>query len=115
MGLVQTEYGLCYTADTGFYQYSDFDDCGLYIGDTGTLFCSQAKKIKNVYHLIYECSNIVLAQYKAQKGKGERSEITKFNENILEYLDELYWSLRNETYTPGEYRIKIIYESLKRG
>lgn len=37
MGLVQTEYGLCYTADTGFYQYSDFDDCGLYIGDTGTL------------------------------------------------------------------------------
>ena len=48
MGLVQTEYGLCYTADTGFYQYSDFDDCGLYIGDTGTLFCSQAKKIKNV-------------------------------------------------------------------
>ena len=114
MGLVQTEYGLCYTADTGFYQYSDFDDCGLYIGDTGTLFCSQAKKIKNVYHLIYECSNIVLAQYKAQKGKGERSEITKFNENILEYLDELYWSLRNETYTPGEYRIKIIYEPKER-
>ena len=53
------EYGLCYTADTCFNQYSDFEDCGLYVGDTGKIFISQAKKIKNVYHLIYECSNPV--------------------------------------------------------
>lgn len=85
MGLVQTEYGLCYTADTGFYQYSDFDDCGLYIGDTGTLFCSQAKKIKNVYHLIYECSNIVLAQYKAQK---ERVNAQKLQSSM-----RTFWSI----------------------
>lgn len=52
MGVVKTEYGLCYTADTCFNQYSDFEDCGLYVGDTGKIFISQAKKIKNVYHLI---------------------------------------------------------------
>lgn len=75
MGVVKTEYGLCYTADTCFYQYSDFEDCGLYVGDTGKIFISQAKKIKNVYHLIYECSNLIRAQYKAQQGKGERTEI----------------------------------------
>lgn len=114
MGVVKTEYGLCYTADTCFYQYSDFEDCGLYVGDTGKIFISQAKKIKNVYHLIYECSNLIRAQYKAQQGKGERTEITKFNENILENLDGLYWDLRNETYTPGEYRIKVIYEPKER-
>ena len=51
MGVVKTEYGLCYTADTCFNQYSDFEDCGLYVGDTGKIFISQAKKIKNVYHL----------------------------------------------------------------
>lgn len=71
MGVVKTEYGLCYTADTCFNQYSDFEDCGLYVGDTGKIFISQAKKIKNVYHLIYECSNLIRAQYKAQQGKGE--------------------------------------------
>ena len=89
MGVVKTEYGLCYTADTCFNQYSDFEDCGLYVGDTGKIFISQAKKIKNVYHLIYECSNLIRAQYKAQQGKGERTEISKFNENILENLDSL--------------------------
>ena len=114
MGVVKTEYGLCYTADTCFNQYSDFEDCGLYVGDTGKIFISQAKKIKNVYHLIYECSNLIRAQYKAQQGKGERTEISKFNENILENLDSLYWDLRNETYTPGEYRIKVIYEPKER-
>ena len=114
MGVVKTEYGLCYTADTCFYQYSDFENCGLYVGDTGKIFISQAKKIKNVYHLIYECSNLIRAQYKAQQGKGERTEISKFNENILENLDSLYWDLRNETYTPGEYRIKV-YMSRKKG
>lgn len=113
-GVVKTEYGLCYTADTCFNQYSDFEDCGLYVGDTGKIFISQAKKIKNVYHLIYECSNLIRAQYKAQQGKGERTEISKFNENILENLDSLYWDLRNETYTPGEYRIKVIYEPKER-
>ena len=35
-------------ANTYLYQYSDFEDCGLYIGDTGKLACSPSKKLKNV-------------------------------------------------------------------
>lgn len=114
MGLVSTEYGLCYDPNTSLYQYSDFEDCGIYVGDTGKIFLSQSKKIKNVYHLLYESGNMIQAQYKAQQGKGERTEITKFNENIIENLDALYWMLRDETYIPGEYRIKTIYEPKER-
>lgn len=114
MGTVRTKYGMCYTANTSFYQYEDFDDCGIYVGDTGKIFISQSKKIKNVYPLIYDIKNLTLAQYKAQKGKGERTEITEFNNNITEKLDELYWMLRNGTYEPGEYRVKVIYEPKER-
>lgn len=104
MGLARTEY--C--------QYSDFEDCGIYVGNTGKIFGSQSKRIKNVYHLLYDCGNILLAQYKAQKGKGERTEITRFNENITECLDAIYWMLRDETYIPGKYREKVIYEPKER-
>ena len=57
-------------ANTYLYQYSDFEDCGLYIGDTGKLACSPSKKLKNVYHLLYTNENLCLAQYNAQHGKG---------------------------------------------
>lgn len=94
--------------------YSDYDDCGNYIGDTGKFYNSPAKKIKNVYHLIYETENLVKAQYKAQKGKKDRSEVRDFNKNITNNLTELYWMLKNETYVPGEYRIKLIQDPKER-
>mgnify|MGYP002746358503 FL=1 len=94
--------------------YSDYDDCGIYIGDTGKIAVSPGKKLKNVYFLVYDYSNLTRAQYNAQKGKGDRAEIRDFNDNILEYLDGLYWSLRNETYTPGKYRIKLIHDPKER-
>ena len=78
------------------------EDCGYYIGDTGSLYISQSKKIKNIYPLIYESANLVRAQYNAQKGKGDRTEIRKFNNNIIECLTDLYFQLRNMTYQPGE-------------
>lgn len=95
-------------------QYTDFEDCGLYVGNTGKLFCSQAKKIKDVYHLLYTNENLCLAQYKAQKGKGVRSEIKAFNENICENLHALYDMLANETYVPGKYRVKKIFDPKER-
>ena len=94
--------------------YSDYDDCGIYIGDTGKIAVSPGNKLKNVYFLLYDYNNLVRAQYNAQKGKGDRAEIRNFNDNILECLDDLYWSLYNETYTPGEYRIKLIKDPKER-
>jgi RNA-directed DNA polymerase len=94
--------------------YEDFEDCGLYIGNSKKLYICNSSKIKNVYPLIYNPDNIIKAQWKAQKGKGRRAEIDRFNNDIIERLDDLYWQLVNETYSPGEYRIKTIYEPKKR-
>lgn len=101
-------------ANTYLYQYSDFEDCGLYIGDTGKLACSPSKKLKNVYHLLYTNENLCLAQYNAQHGKGERSEINDFNEHICERLDELYEMLAYETYVPGKYKERKIHDPKER-
>lgn len=101
-------------SNTHFTMYSDFDDCGIYMGDTGKIFLSQGKRLRNVYPLLYESANLVLAQYNAQKGKGDRTEIRMFNENITGNLMLLYEMLVNESYVPGEYRIKIIYEPKER-
>ena len=94
--------------------YSDFEDCGLYIGDTGKMFHSPGKKLKNIYWLLYTNENLTLSQYTAQKGKSDHSDIKRFNENILENLDALWEMLRYETYEPGEYRIKKIYDPKER-
>lgn len=94
--------------------YKDFEDIGHYIGDTGRLYISDSKKLKNVYQLLYDNDNLILSQYTAQKGKGSRKEISDFNNHILENLQSLYEMLRNETYTPGEYRVKTIYEPKER-
>lgn len=96
------------------YMYEDFEDCGFYIGKTGKLAISQGRKLKNIYHLIYDPDTLTKAQRNAQKAKGERREINAFNDEILENLDDLYWDLRNETYTPGEYRLKEIYDPKQR-
>lgn len=101
-------------ANTYLYQYTDFEDCGLYVGDTGKLACSPSKKIKNAYHLLYTNENLCKAQYNAQRGKGERIEINEFNDNICERLYELYEMLANETYVPGEYKKRKIYDPKER-
>ena len=94
--------------------YEDFDDVGYYIGKTGKIYLSPTKKLRNIYPLIYENSNIIRAQYNAQKNKGDRTEIRLFNDNLNDNLSDLYWMLRDETYQPGEYRVKIIYEPKER-
>ncbi len=114
MGLVKTKYGYCNTPETRLYMYSDFEDCGYYINGTGKLAVSPGKRLKNMYDLLYDNNNLTLAQHNAQKGKGNRSEINSFNENIIENLTSLYDMLRNETYTPGKYREKEINDTKKR-
>lgn len=110
MGIVKTEYGKSYTANTGFFQYSDFDDCGNFVGSTGKFFVSKAKRVKNIYPLIYSPENIALAQYKAQRGKGDRTEINEFNARISENLDAIFWMLKELTYKSGDYRTREIVE-----
>ena len=94
--------------------YEDFEDVGNYIGNTGKIFISPTKKLRNIYPLLYENANIIRAQYNAQKGKGDRTEIKRFNDNLNDNLADLYDMLRDETYKPGEYRVKIIYEPKER-
>lgn len=106
MSIVRTEYGLCYGSDTRLLDYEDFEDCGYFI--------EESKRLKNIYQYVYDSANLVLSQYKAQKGKGVRTEITKFNNRISENLTDLWEMLYYETYTPGEYRIKTIYEPKER-
>ena len=115
MKTVETKYGITYSPDTSFHQYSDFEDCGLYIGNTGKIYTSaSSKKLKNVYPLVYAPENLTLAAYKAQKGKGDRTEINTFNASISENLTDLYFMLRDQTYLPGKYREKTIYENKER-
>lgn len=90
------------------------NDCGFYIGNTGKLYVSPTKRIKNIYHLVYDYQNLITAQYNAQKGKGNRQEVYKFNQNIIDYLTELHEQLRYATYKPGEYKIKTIHEPKER-
>lgn len=94
--------------------YEDFEDVGYYIGNTGRMLISPGKKLRNVYELLYSNANLIRSQYTAQRGKGDRTEIKKFNDNICENLQYIYEILSTETYTPGEYRIKIIYEPKER-
>lgn len=42
-----------------YWQYRDFDDVGLYIGKTGKLYGSEAKKLKNIYCQVYSTENLV--------------------------------------------------------
>ncbi len=99
---------------TYMWNYSDFEDCGYYLGDTKKMQASTSKRLKNVYHLIHSPENLMKAQYKAQKGKGGRSEIDNFNNNICENLNDLWNMLVDETYVPGDYRIKTIFEPKER-
>ena len=47
MGVVKTEYGLCYTAVPAFKSILGiFEDCGLYVGDTGKIFIFPARKLR---------------------------------------------------------------------
>lgn len=106
MGVIKTEYGLCYSGNTKFHAYEDFEDCGFYIEDS--------KKLKNIYQYIYDTENLVLSQYNAQKKKGVRTEITKFNNRLNENLKDMWEMLYHETYTPGEYRVKVIQDPKER-
>lgn len=93
---------------------SDFEDCGPYIENTGKFCVSQCKRLKNIYWLLYTSENICKAALDAQKGKGNRSDIRRFNKDVCANLDAIYFMLADETYNPGKYRVKVIHDPKER-
>ncbi len=106
MGIVKTKYGYCYSANTRFNEYEDFEDCGLMIDDR--------KRLKNIYPLVISTNNLIMSQFTAQKGKKQTAELKRFNENVVDNMQKLYNSLEDETYKPGGYRIKLITDPKER-
>ena len=94
--------------------YHDFEDVGYYIGNTGKIFISPVKRIKNVYPLVYSTENLIRSQHTAQKGKKNRGEVKAFNDSFSDKMAFLYEILREETFEPGKYRVKKIYDPKER-
>lgn len=105
---------MTYSANTTFYQYSDFEDTGLYIGESGKMLLSPGKRLKNVYDLLYTPENLIESAHKAVAGKEDKSEVQAFKEDFLENLDNLWEMFGNETFEPGPYTECTIYEPKER-
>lgn len=75
---------------------------------------NKSKRLKNIYPLLFSAENLVASQMSAQKGKGNRSEVRRFNKNVIDHLQQLHNLLYDETYETGKYRIKIITEPKER-
>jgi len=112
--IYQKKIRWCYSHRCDYIDYSDVMPRRLYREGTGKMNCNRSKILKNVYELIYAPETLLKAQYKAQQGKGERTEIKNFNSDILGKLQLLWEMLANETYVPGKYRTKTIYEPKER-
>ena len=58
------------------------------------------KTNKNIYHKIYDWENLVLAFKKARKGKSRKDYVIKFQENIIDNLEQLQFELMSMSYNP---------------
>lgn len=106
MGIIKTKYGYCYSANTRFYDYEDFEDCEFKV--------EESKRLKNLYIHLISTENLIKSQHSSQKGKKQTNELKKFNENIIDNMQKLYNSLEDGSYQPGGYRIKIVTEPKER-
>ena len=106
MAIIKTKYGYCYSSNTRFEDYEDFEDCGMMIEDS--------KRLKNLYPYVYSTDNLIKSQHDAQKGKKQKGGLKRFNDNINANLQSLYNSLVDQTYQTGGYRVKIISEPKER-
>ena len=104
----------CYSHRCNYTDYSDKEPDSLYIPGTGKLIACQTKKLRDFYWLFYSSEVLCKAAYNAQKGKGDRGDIRAFNREYLENLDKLYDLFVNETYIPGKYRVKTIWDPKER-
>ena len=106
MGIIKTQYGYCYSADTRLYDYEDFEDCHPDF--------RKAKKVRNAWDYILDRDYFIKAYYKAQKGKEGRHDIHRFDRNLNDNLQLIYNAIYDESYIPGGYREKFIQDSKPR-
>ncbi len=104
----------CYSHRCEFIDYSDKDPDYLYSPTTGKFVWCQSKKLKDIYWLFYSDDVLTQAAWNAQKGKGDRGDIRYFNNHYGERLQELWELMLNETYVPGKYRVKKIWDPKER-
>lgn len=72
------------------------------------------KREKNLFEKICSFENLLLAFYKARKGKRGNANVARFEFNMEKELFRLEEELKNGSYTPGPYKTFHIYEPKKR-
>lgn len=72
------------------------------------------KTYKHLYPQVCAFENLLIAYYKARKGKRGKTQVAGFERNYEEQLFLLQNELLAKTYTPGEYASFYVHEPKKR-
>jgi hypothetical protein len=72
------------------------------------------KRVNNLYHLVYDFTNLYRAYLAARRGKRNKIEIIKFESLLSSNLLQLKEQLMNKSYCPGPYRVFVIREPKER-
>ncbi len=68
------------------------------------------KRYGNLWNKIVTFDNLLLAAYKAQRGKRFRDNVLSFNYKLEDNLLQLQKELTNKIYQPGKYKSFYIYD-----
>ena len=72
------------------------------------------KTYKNLYQKICSFENLLLAFYKARRGKRKKENVADFEYHLEDNIFKLQEELTNQTYQPGNYRNFYVYEGKRR-
>ncbi len=72
------------------------------------------KTYKHLYPQVYSFENLLIAYYKARKGKRGKTQVAGFERNFEEQLFVIQDELLNKTYKPEEYAGFFVHEPKKR-
>jgi len=72
------------------------------------------KRFGDLYDKIVTFDNLLLAYYKARKGKRNNNNVAAFEANLEYELFRLREELKNKSYQPGRYKTFRIYDPKER-
>ena len=72
------------------------------------------KRFSDLYDKIVTFDNLLLAYYKARKGKRNNDNVAAFEVNLEYKLFQLQEELKNKSYQPGKYKTFKIYDPKER-
>ena len=72
------------------------------------------KTIKNIKERVTAFDNLYTAYLHARRNKRFRNEVLEFSANLEDNLHDLQTALREQTYTPGPYKKKVIHDPVDR-